>query len=428
VANVHRWHLAVRRVTRTVACVACLLLPGSPAEAQPRDEATTGESLVVGVLTMGQGDLVYELFGHNAIWIHDPAAGTSRVYNYGVFDFDSPGYWGRFVRGTWLYQLVVTDLQHTLATYRFLNRTVWLQVLNLTDAQKRALRDFLEWNARPENRDYLYDYYRDNCSTRVRDALDQALGGALAAPTRGVTTATTYRWHSERLIASDRLSYTGILIGLGPAADREIDAWEEMFIPFKVQEQLRRLQVEGEDGRMVPLVASEETLYTATGRPGELATPPVRLHWYLLAGLAGGALLWGIGRASAAGLAIAGGLWGVLAGLLGLLLAGLWAFTNHTIAYHNLSLLQLNPLAVGMVVLLPAVAAGARWAVRPARGLSFVLAGLSLLGLALFLLPGIVQQNLPVILLALPIHLGLAAALSRVARPIPDAGRAAART
>ncbi len=388
----------------------------SPADGQPvvPSLADAGEELVVAIMTMGQGDYVYELFGHNAIWIRDNARGTDWVYNYGIFDFDSPGYWWRFVTGNWLYTLAVDDLSSTLSAYRYWNRSVWVQVLNLTPAQKRELRDFLEWNALPENREYLYDYFRDNCSTRIRDALDAVIGGALRAATQGVPTGTTYRSHSERLIAADRIAYTGVLAALGPAADREIDAWEEMFVPFELQLRIRDLEVTDEVGRRVPLVDREGVLFEAIDREPVRAEPPQWRRWYLLVGIALAIAFFLLGRAALrlrtarAALVAVAACWSVLLGVVGLLLLGMWALTNHTIAYRNENLLHINPLALGLAVLLPALVYGPRRAARPARRLVVILAGLSVAGTLLKVLPSFPQDNWSLIAVLLPVHLSMA--------------------
>ena len=398
---------------RPLALAAALLLAAAlPAAAQA--PAAPGGELRVLLVTMGQGDMVWERFGHNALWIHDPVAGTDRVYNYGVFDFDSPGYWSRFVAGNWLYELGVHDIEGTLAQYRYLNRSVWAQELNLTTAEKRELRDFLEENARPENREYLYDYYRDNCSTRIRDMLDRVLGGRIGEGARGVPTGTTYRWHTERLVAGDRVSYTGLAGGLGPAADREIDRWEEMFLPFAVQARVREIRTLDEEGREVPLVAREMTLFEAVGRDGERAAPPFWTPWFLLVGTAiAGALVLlarALPRSRAArfGYAALASLWLLFAAVGGWVLLGLWALTNHSIAHRNENLLQLSPLALPLVLLVPAAAYGARWALRPAWLLAAAVAALSVVGFVVQVLPGIDQRNAQVIALALPVNLAIA--------------------
>lgn len=411
---------------------AAVAQPGmaQPLAAPPAAGASTpGSELTIFHVVFGPGDMIWEKFEHNALWVHDPVQGTDHVYNYGAFDFDQPGYWGRFVRGDWLYWLAVSDISNTIYAYQFVyDRSIVAQELNLTPAQRARLRDFLEWNAHPENREYYYDYYYDNCSTRIRDAIDYALDGRLRAATEDSLTGTSFRWHSDRLVADDPAVLTGLLVGLGGRADREINAWEEMFLPGKVQEQLRRLEVPDEQGRRVPLVAEERVIHEAASREPVRSEPPRWGVWYLLAGAVLGAAFVGLARRApgsrAARYAFAGltGLWAAFVGTAGLLLAFLWAFTNHTIAHANENLLQFNPLMLTLVVLVPALAFGARWAARPALVLVGVVLALSVLGLLLSMLPGFDQANLPLIALALPAHLGLARAaltLSRRYEPTP---------
>jgi hypothetical protein len=407
-----------------------LILAGRPALAQ------TGPSTEpkIFLLTMGPGDAVWERFGHNALWVHDPAQGTDWVYNYGVFDFNSPGYWSRFVKGDWIYQLAVADIYGTLQAYRYYDRTVTAQELNLTPAQARELQGFLEWNARPENAEYLYDYYRDNCSTRVRDVIDRVLGGALHQATAAEPTGTTYRWHSHRLVQGDAMTYTGLSLGLGPAADRPISRWEEMFLPGKLQERIRELQVPDSTGGLVPLVLTEQVLYDAAARTAEPDAPAPVLVRYLSFGLGLGSLLLILGWAGAGkgvrrligriGFSLVAGSWTLLIGGGGLLLTVLWALTNHSIAYRNENLLQANPLALPLVVLLPALALGVQWASRPSLWLSGAVALASILGALLHLLPWFDQVNAEIIALTLPVNLALAWAVHRLIRypPSPRAG------
>jgi hypothetical protein len=417
---------------RTLFLLIALLVGAVPARAQA--PLPDYPELEVYLLTMGQGDQVWEMFGHNAIWIRDRANDSERVYNYGVFDFNSPGYWNRFVRGTWLYQLDASDIYSTAAQYEWLNRTLVAHELNLTMDQRRELQQFLEWNLRPENREYRYDYFRDNCSTRIRDAIDRALGGSLRAATENLPTGTTYRWHSRRLIADDRAAYVGMNIGLGPAADRPISMWEEMFLPEKLLEHARRHRVVGADGSDQPLLLGEHVIYQAVARQPERAAPPVRWPVFLLVGLAlaGALLLLGSGspRSGAArfGFSVVAALWALLTGTGGVVLFALWAFTDHDFAHRNENLLQFNPLALGLVLLLPALAYGARWARRPVMLLALLVAGMSLLGVVLQILPWFDQANIEALALAVPVHVALAWVVYRlaggpavVAEPAPPA-------
>ncbi|HEX8690879.1 MAG TPA: DUF4105 domain-containing protein [Longimicrobium sp.] len=415
----------LRRAALSVLALAPLAA-AAPARAQgPAAPADDGLRIVL--LTMGPGDAVWEKFGHNAIWVHDPARGTDLAYNYGMFDFAQENFLSNFIKGRMWYWMEGFDAELTLSHYRAQNRSVWAQELNLTPQQAAAMRDFLEANALPQNRFYRYDYYRDNCSTRVRDALDRVLGGALRAASGSAPSGTTYRWHTRRLTADagDVATYTGLEGGLGPNADRPISRWEEMFLPMKLRDGVRAVRVRDAAGSAVPLVRSERVLFEAA-RPPERSGPPSRwMAGYLVAGLAlAGALLLLASRVARSRLARFGfsalaALWLLFAGTGGWILVALWAFTDHEIAYRNENILQLSPLALPLVLLLPALAYGARWAGRWAERLALAVAALSVLGFVLQVLPGLDQVNGEIIALALPVNLALAWIARRLAAALP---------
>lgn len=378
----------------------------------PRIPASPTESLTVYLMTMGPGKAVWERFGHNAIWIHDPGRGTDETYNYGLFDLRQENFLVRFLQGRMWYWMQGFSAESYVEQYRRANRSVWVQELEMTAQAKQELQRFLEWNERPENRFYHYDYYRDNCSTRVRDALDRALGGRIRDYASARTTAKTYRFHTRRLTTNDPLVYTGLLTGLGQPVDREITAWEEMFLPLALRDHLRSITVRAADGSELPAVRSERTLYESTDPPPP-ERPPFWLPTYLAAGLAFGAGTLVLGarartsqRARAGFLALSG-TWALLAGILGLVLAGLWTLTDHTAAYHNENLLQFNPLSLAVLWILPRLR---RNSFADQRGVIVVglIAALSLAGLLLKLLAAFYQTNGQIIALALPMHLGVA--------------------
>jgi hypothetical protein len=384
--------------------------------AQATAGAPPGSELTISLLTMGPGAEVWERFGHNAILVEDRKLGTSRAYNYGMFSFRQANFLLRFVQGRMNYWMAGFDAKPDIARYYRAQRSVWSQELNLTPAQRLKLRDFLLWNEQPENAFYRYDYYRDNCSTRVRDALDSVLGGAIRAQTELVPAGTTFRFHTQRLTANDVPIYTGILIATGRGADQPISAWEEMFLPFKLREHLRIVRVPDGKGGEVPLVKEEHTLYESDAYPVPDAPPPW-VRRYLLAGvLVGSGLLvsgvagrrWGWARSV---FGIAGTTWVLVAGVSGAILAWLWAFSDHVIATRNENVLQFNLFAFALLwVLVPAMR-GRPWAVRPARALVLAMALASVAGLVAKLLPGWIQVNGEILALTVPINLGLAAGL-----------------
>ncbi len=403
-------------------CVLGLLFPSGVSAAQqtapqPRRPA---DPLTVYLMTMGPGKAVWERFGHNAIWIHDAERGTDEAYNYGLFDLRQEKFLVRFLQGRMWYWMQGFPAQSYVEMYRRANRSVWIQELEMAPDAKRELQEFLEWNERPENRFYHYDYYRDNCSTRVRDALDRALGGRIREYAATRPTGKTFRFHTQRLTANDPLVYTGLVIGLGQPVDREISAWDEMFLPLALREHLRGVTVPGPDGKEVQVVRSEQTLFESTA-PTPPARPPLWLPAYLALGLVVGGSMIALGTLAArrGGVARTGFLalsavWALLAGILGLLLAGLWAFTDHSAAYNNENLFQLNPIALALLPLLP----GLR---RPSvHRTVMIVAGsvvvLSLMGLLLKTLSGFYQVNGEIIALALPIHLGVGLGLRQLIR------------
>ena len=370
--------------------------------------------LTVYLMTMGPGQRVWERFGHNAIWIHDPVQGTDKAYNYGLFDLRQENFLVRFLQGRMWYWMQGFPAQSYVELYRRANRSVWIQELEMPPKARQELQAFLEWNERPENRFYHYDYYRDNCSTRVRDALDRALAGRIRQETLELATGKTYRFHTRRLTANDPLIYTGLLLALGRPVDRPISAWEEMFLPLAVREHLRSISVPGSDGRPTPLVRSERTLFESSATPPP-DRPPFWLPIYLGIGLILGSTILLLGtraqrsRLARAGLIVVSGTWALAVGTVGLVLAGLWGLTDHTAAYNNENLLQANLLALGLLWLVPTAARGFPTG-RGALVLAGTVAGLSQLGLVLKLLPAFYQVNGEIIALALPVHLAVAAA------------------
>ncbi len=386
------------------------LLPSGGA-AQPAATPPDGSTLSIALVTMGPGTRVWERFGHNALWVRDTVSGFDRVYNYGMFSFQQEGYVRRFLQGRLLYWMMGFASPTHFGAYVAADRSLWAQELNLTPEQRAELAAFLEWNDTPENRFYRYDYYLDNCSTRIRDAIDQVLGGRIHELTAIEESGTTFRFHTQRLVAEDIAASTGLLLGLGPFVDRPISQWEEMFLPLKVREYLRDVTVLDGDGHEVALVSAEHTLYVSTAAP-ERDAPPFRLHWYLLVGLmlagvmSAGGLRANAPRAAAVASAFVAISWVIATGVAGAVLAGLWFLTDHTAAYWNENLFFYNPLALPLVLLLPMALLGVQRAARPAAAFAGAVAGFTAVGFVLQ--PLLPQVNGDLVALATPPNIALA--------------------
>ncbi len=390
--------------------------------AQTPTNAQSGSELTVYLLTMGPGDQVWEKFGHNAIWIHDESNHTDIAYHWGLFDFADKNFFPNFIKGRMRYSMGAFDMNETVDQYRRANRTVWAQKLDLTAPQKEKLAEFISWNLRPENRFYRYDYFRDNCSTRVRDAIDGALGGPIKAATDTTSSHSTYRFHTSRLTQDDWPVFTGTMMGLGEPADRDISAWEEMFLPVRMKDRLKSVRVPTATG-MQPLVLDETVIVQATRAP-EKNTVSRGIPGFLLIALVILALGYGLwvlgGKGQRVGLVLSlAALWCLIAGIAGTLLAGLWGLTDHLYSYRNENLLQLNPLSLVLAVLLIGCALRARkhpgsTPSRSAMRWARIVAGLAVIGFVAQLLPALNQVNGDVIALALPLHLGVLALLAAI--------------
>ena len=154
---------------------------------------TLSETAVISVLTMGPGNALNDSFGHSAFRILDPNQHIDMVYNYGVYDFDTPHFYLKFTKGQLLYQLDRTSFNLFYRHYLEQNRWIKEQVLNLTTAEKQEVFNFLQNNYLPENRNYTYDFFFDNCATRIRDVLARVLKNKLVYNSQFETDTYTFR-------------------------------------------------------------------------------------------------------------------------------------------------------------------------------------------------------------------------------------------
>ncbi len=368
-----------------------------------------GANLDVALLTFGPGSEVWERFGHNAILVRDRSNGAENLYNYGIFDFDQEDFFLNFARGRMTYRMAVDNLADDLPMYRAEGRWIVEQDLNMTAAQRAGLAAFLEWNARPENSQYRYEYFTDNCSTRVRDALDAALGGALKAQTIAPSRGFTYRMDTLRLMRPEAALMVAMDAGLGPFADRKLSYWDESFVPMELMQHLREINIADADGKPQPLVARETRL--ADARLADPAEFPPHWLWQALSfGIAGALGLLGLvqlrARAWARALfAILACCSALLLGLGGVMLIVLWTLTDHISAWRNENLLLLNPLCL---LLLPAWCGATRAHWQPsvfAQRLGFVIALLAALAFFVKVFPAFAQDNRFWIALLLPLHI-----------------------
>jgi len=365
-----------------------------------------GRDVTISLLTVGDGDRLWQMFGHTAVRIHNNATGRDTVFNWGAFDFSQPHFLFHFLRGLNFYQMAGGTLAEIVDDSRQNNRTIVSQELDLTTAQKDALLQIIRTNARPENITYRYDYFRNNCATRPRDIIDQILGGALHDHSKQVT-EHSYRWHALDHMQSDKLLVIGVDIGLGTPSDRPITRWDEMFLPRELHDVVATTQVRDSTGTVRPLIRGERVLFQST-RPPEPAGPPNLAVLLLAIGLPIGIafLLLGTrsveaGRVLRMTTSVLLTVWSLAAGLVGLVLTLLWIATDHVFAHGNANLLVFNPLWLALVVMLPLTFMSGK-ATRGARLLTTTTASLCVLALIAHVIGLTSQSNLAVVALGLP--------------------------
>jgi len=346
------------------------------------------------LVTFGPGEIYWERFGHNAIWLREPAAGIDHTFNFGYFDFDQEDFFLRFMRGRMLYFSVAQPAEREFEFYRMQNRSIRAQKLNLSPSQYRRLRDFLLNEIKPENRDYRYDYYLNNCSTRIRDVLDIALDGALLDRTENVPASLNFRDQTRRLTQMQFWYYLGLELALGFPVDRAVSRWDEMFIPMVVADEIAAMSAETSEAGN-PLVPVDTMLFESTSRLPE-ATPTSVWHRYLVFGLLVTGFAWLSGKFMPpvwlSGLCQA---FILISASIGIILAALWLMTDHEVTRPNANLLLFNPLV--LLTLVPVLR----------RVGAVILAGGVVVCYLMLLFPTH-QNNLDVLALLTPINLAVA--------------------
>ena len=315
-----------------LACVSIILnFQFSIFNSAKAQELPLSPTATASVLTCGAGNDFYTTFGHSAIRITDTAYGFDLVYNYGTFDFDTPHFYWKFAKGRLNYCLARTTFGHFMATYDYEQRAVWEQQLNLTPQEVNNLFVLLETNLLPQYRYYQYDFFRDNCATRVRDMVEAACG----KKTIGYDDWEdhSYRYWLHEATSGGCLEWwtLGIDMLLGMSADHVCNQSEVMFYPMAMMWLYNNAARGGN-----PLVSPTKQLLEDTRQPLHRSFPPIVVFAAFLAAVA--LLSWKR-------------LWPcwadrvlfAVAGLVGLFLIFMWTGTEHYCTKWNLNILWASP-------------------------------------------------------------------------------------
>jgi len=290
-----------RRIAALAVASLVALVHTAPARAQPRIQIPPEvaklyqDKPVIELVTMGVGSLIWERHGHIALCVHYDNPRDDRCYNYGIGDFHHPGAmaWG-FFRGTGSFWVGKSRVADMLSIYQYADRTIWVQPLPLTPAQKKQVIDKLELDILEPNRYYAYDHFWDNCTTRVRNIIDDVIGGKLSGMPQ-TTDDRTYRDLAREGFFGMRVPLLITDLAMGRVTDRVPTYYERMFLPQYLREAVTKLW------GIEPIA-----LYERHGDP-PLGDGPSGRVWFALAILLLTSPSWItrlIGRFSRAGLAL----------------------------------------------------------------------------------------------------------------------------
>lgn len=296
----------------------------------------------ISLITGSAGAELYAIFGHSGIRVYDPFYGLDVMYNYGTFNFNTPNFVLKFAQGRLLYSLSTDDYPRFLYHYQVEGRTVEEQVLDLSKEDKQKLFDFLVNNAKPENRDYRYDFFYDNCATRVRDVFEKVLGKRLIWKKEASENKKTFKNLLEPYMKDVWVNY-GIYLILGMRADYYASPAQKMFLPDHLATAVGEASLE-ENGK-TRLLAKPKILPLTmmTSQQGNGFFSPI-LVMSLLALALGGLTYWEHTRKIR--------LRGVdftlffLTGLAGCIFLTMWVATDHKATHMNLNMLWAVPFHV----------------------------------------------------------------------------------
>jgi len=320
------------------------------------------------LITVDVGDQVWDNFGHTALRVVDEDSNTDVIFNWGTFDASGGvvDFSWNFFKGVMDYRLTTSTPSQEFSLYSVQGRTVWQDKINLTNPQKSRLYQRLLWNLEPPNTTYDYQYFFNNCTTKIRDYLNESFDNGLNSQFSGMT-ELSFRDHVRAHYKSIGLVGISLDILMNSDIDRRISEWEEMFLPLKFRKRL--LQVESdvaENGERKMLLSDSQLI--AEFAPPTIVTDSYRVVFYVLT-LPVAFLFLMLRRIpqiyyatrSRVGLrfpkfnyrllAILGGFTSIFSGIYGLLMLGSWFISDHTDTHHNVNLLVFWPTDIfGLIV------------------------------------------------------------------------------
>lgn len=221
-------------------------------------QSQTGENFEISLLTCSSGKQLYSAFGHSALRIKNNYNGEDLVYDYGIFDFNTPGFFFKFLKGSLEYKVGKRSFDKFVSEYQLADRSIVEQKLNLTDKQSRQVYADLKENLKPENKYYRYKSLHDNCATRLQQLICTP---GISSFRSGKKLQKSYRDFLATSLKNSPWTKFGTDLLLGTEADKVLSFEEQMFLPNPLYENIKAFQNTAQE--MSDLVHSEHSIFTA---------------------------------------------------------------------------------------------------------------------------------------------------------------------
>jgi len=299
-------------------------------------ENKLSENAQISIITSGPGEALYEKFGHSAIRVKDKTSNIDLIYNYGIFDFDAPNFYLKFIRGFMNYKLASYKFHYAIRHTKDDERWMREQILNLTTDEKNAFFSYLENNVKPENASYFYDPFFENCATKPRDIIKEILGDKLIFPNEGLNQNLSIRQLMNKEIHWNTWGSLGINLALGNKLDQQSTIESAMYLPDYVFSGLETSKV-NVNGTTKPLVKRTKELlkYAEKEIKGETINPLLILCILMCIGLF---ITYKDFKNNIRTKWFDTFVF-LTTGFIGLLIVFLWFFTNHSTAPNNFNFL-----------------------------------------------------------------------------------------
>jgi hypothetical protein len=295
------------------------------------------------LLTISPGTETYSIYGHSALRVEMPLIKFDRVYNWGVFDFSTKNFTWKFAKGRLNYILDDTTYKNFLQGYFEENRSVYSQKINLDFDEKERLFALINENLKPENIAYRYDFFYDDCSTRIRDLIEKAVGDKIFYPPDQKKDIPTFREKTGEYQKAYPWLNMGIDLIMGTPGEKKASFRDRMFLPLDLQKNLSKTLI-SRDGKMIPLLQSPESVLEFN--PPVINNPfystPVFVFMILFIGLVFISAFYRRGNIIKIADIIIFSVFSILA----VLMIFFNFFTNHQQMRLNLNIIWFNPLII----------------------------------------------------------------------------------